>query len=110
MRVLEVLVKKNLGSERLFQHYIYMQIERRVLQFTVPQYCRLIRALADKGHSSDRQFWHQFVLRYVFVMEKPKNAVRQFGRHQAKAVWDSLIYLKLKNPEIDVAEALAVVE
>lgn len=35
LRVLEVLVKKELGSERLFLHYIYLKIERNVLKFSV---------------------------------------------------------------------------
>ena len=35
VRTLEVLVKKDLGSDRLFLHYIYMRIERNVLQFKV---------------------------------------------------------------------------
>lgn len=51
LRTLEVLVKKEMGSERLFLHYMYMRIERNVLKFTVDQYCRCVRALADKGYS-----------------------------------------------------------
>lgn len=39
IRSLEVLVKKELGSERLFLHYLYLKIERNVLAFTVPEYC-----------------------------------------------------------------------
>ena len=35
LRCLEVLVKKDLGSERLFVHYIYMRLERTILSFTV---------------------------------------------------------------------------
>lgn len=35
LRTLEVLVKKELGSERLFLHYIFLKIERNVLKYTV---------------------------------------------------------------------------
>ena len=31
---LEVLVARNLGGQRLFDHYIYLKIERNVLKFT----------------------------------------------------------------------------
>ena len=31
---LEVLVARNLGGKRLFDHYIYLKIERNVLKFT----------------------------------------------------------------------------
>jgi hypothetical protein len=34
VRVLEILVKKGLGSDRLFLHYLYVRIERRVLMFS----------------------------------------------------------------------------
>ena len=57
VRTLEVLVNKGLGSDRLFLHYIYMRIERNVLSFTTDEYCKCIRALADKGFMEDRQFW-----------------------------------------------------
>lgn len=53
LKTLEVLVKRDLGSERLFLHYIYMRIERNVLKFTVDEYVRCIRALADKGYGND---------------------------------------------------------
>ena len=33
VRTLEVLVARNLGGQRLFDHYIYMKIERNVLKF-----------------------------------------------------------------------------
>ena len=54
---LEVLVKRNLGGQRLFDHYIYMKIERNVLKFTTDQYCRTVRALADKQFVEDSVFW-----------------------------------------------------
>ena len=50
LRTFEVLSKHNLGSERLFNNYIYLQIERLVYKFNGPQYCRLLRTLADKGY------------------------------------------------------------
>ena len=77
VRTLEVLVQKELGSERLFQHYIFMRLERKVLQFTSKEYCRCIRALADKQHSEDRQFW-SIILKYVFEKDKPKGGERKF--------------------------------
>ena len=33
LRVFEVLTKHKIGSERLFNNYIYLQIERQILQF-----------------------------------------------------------------------------
>lgn len=55
-----------------------MRIERKVLQFSIKEYCRCIRALADKGHDNDRQFW-QIVLKYVYEKDKPKGDVRKMA-------------------------------
>jgi hypothetical protein len=46
IRCLEVMVARNVGSDRLFQHYILHHIERHVLKFSVDLYSRMIRALA----------------------------------------------------------------
>lgn len=48
IRCLEVMVSRNIGSNRLFDHYILMMIEKHMMKYDVPLYSRLIRALADK--------------------------------------------------------------
>ncbi len=53
VQTLEVLVSRELGAERLFMNYIYLKIERNILKFSVDQFCRSVRALADKGFSED---------------------------------------------------------
>ena len=65
VRTLEVLVARNLGGQRLFDHYIYMKIERNVLKFNTDQYCRTVRALADKQFVEDSVFWDDYVFKYV---------------------------------------------
>lgn len=90
---LEVLVKKNLGGERLFNHYIYMKIERNVLKFTTDQYCRTVRALADKHFVEDSVFWDDYVFKYVTHDKSGLADTRVFTYNQAKKVWDSLVYL-----------------
>ena len=90
---LEVLVKKNMGGERLFNHYIYMKIERNVLKFTPSQYCRTVRALADKQFVEDQVFWEDYVFKYVSHDKSGREGMRKFDYYQAKQVWDSLVYL-----------------
>lgn len=65
-----------------------------------------MRSLADKGFSEDSTFWHDFVFKFVFENAKPKHTEREFSFDEAKMVWDSLIYLKLKCPEIDLKNTL----
>ncbi len=50
MRVLEVLVKRGLGSERLFRDHLLLRLEKhnKISQLSVDQYKRMIIALADK--------------------------------------------------------------
>jgi len=69
MRVLEVLVKRNLGGDRLFQNYLLLKVERTVKGYSVPQYCKLIRLLADKRYTHDIVFWTDYILKYVDVEE-----------------------------------------
>lgn len=58
VRVLEILVKRNLGSDRLFRDFLLLQIERTVLKFTHDQYVRTLKALADKQYIEDSVFWN----------------------------------------------------
>ena len=110
VQVLEVLVRRELGADRLFLNYIYLKTERNVLQLSVDQYCRTVRALADKGFTEDSVFWHDFMFKYASEKGKPKGAIREFTPVDAKQVWDTLVYLKLRNPEIDLRNTLQQVE
>ena len=110
VQTLEVLISRELGSERLFLNYLYLKVERNVLKFSVDQYCRTVRALADKGFSNDSVFWHNFAFKFVYENYKPKGTEREFTSEEAKRVWDTLIYLKLKCPEIDLKDTLKQVE
>lgn len=98
MRTLEILVAKNLGSERLYEQYLLLKIERTVLKFTPNQYVRTIRALADKGYYEDPVFWHQYMFKYVSHDRNGKEAERVFNSDDAMAIWDAMAFLKFKLP------------
>lgn len=108
IRCLEVLVKRNLGSERLYRDYLLLKIERNILKFSINQYSRLLRALADKGYVEDHIFWTQYIFRYVY--DTDSKTERTLTEDEARKVWDSYIYLKLKCPTIDISEPVARVE
>jgi hypothetical protein len=65
VRTLEILVEKNLGSERLFEQYLLLNIEKNVLKFTPAQFSRTVRTLADKRYYEDPVFWQQYMFKYV---------------------------------------------
>lgn len=110
VRVLEILVARNLGGQRLFDHYIYMKIERQVFKFNTDQYCRTVRALADKQFVEDSVFWDDYMFKYVTHNANGQEGKRVFTYRQAKQVWDSLVYLKLRCPTINLKDTLKHVE
>jgi len=74
-----------------------MKIEKNILSYPVSLYSRMIRVMADRGFIEDYVFWDKFAFKYIF--EDPRNdGVRTFSQSNAKILWDSYIYLKLKCP------------
>ncbi len=67
-----------------------------------------MRALADKNYVEDTVFWNQYIFKYIYEDEQKNN--RSFTEAEARNLWDSLIYLKLKCPSLDVQEHIARVE
>ena len=63
-------VSRNIGSQRLFDHYLLMMIEKKLLYYSVPLYNRMIKAMADKQFVEDYVFWDKFAFRYVFYDPK----------------------------------------
>lgn len=109
VRTLEVCVRRNIGSQRMFDHYILAMIERHVLKYSTSLYSRMIRAMADKGFVEDYVFWEKFAFKYVYT--DPRNdGVRKFSHDEAKMLWDSFVYLKLKCPTLDIKDVLVQLE
>ena len=109
IRCLEVMVDKNIGSQRLFDHYILYMIEKHVLRYPVNLYSRMIRVMADKGFVEDYVFWDKFAFRYVYV-DPLNEGDRVFTHDEAKKLWDSFVYLKLKCPTIDIKGVILQLE
>ena len=110
VRTLEILIEKNLGSERLFEQYLLLNIEKNVLKFSPEQYARTVRALADKGYYEDPVFWQNYMFKYVNHDKRGVEGARNFGSTEAKMIWDSLAFLKFKVPQIDLKDTLTHVE
>ena len=116
IRTLEIIVKKGMGSERLYRDYLLLKIEKNMMKLTVDQYARLLRALADKNYVEDIIFWNQHVFKYIHgetpLDKKPnqKREERTFTNEEAKQIWEALIYLKLKCPTLDVNDHILKIE
>ena len=114
IRCLEVSVKRGLGSERLFRDYLLLKIEKTIMKLEVGQYCRLLRALADKQYVEDAVFWNEYVYKFLYqsLDKSPlaKDKKRTFTSIEAHKLWDALIYLRLKCPTLDLKDQIAHVE
>jgi hypothetical protein len=116
IRTLEVVVKRGLGSDRLYRDYLLLKIERNIMKLSIEQYCRMLRALADKQYVEDNTFWSEYVFRFIHESpsgtKKTTAAIEQrtFTSPEAHKLWDSLIYLKLKCPSLDLKEHIGRVE
>ncbi len=85
------------------------------MKLTVEQYCRMIRALADKQYVEDQVFWNEYVFKFITDLPQPGNKKqvapsRTFTDPEARKLWDSLIYLKLKCPSLDLKDYIGYIE
>jgi len=110
LRCLEVMVRRNIGSQRLFDHYILMMVEKHVLSYSIGLYSRMVRAMADKGFVEDYVFWDKFAFRYIFYSPKAYDRQRSFTESEARDLWESFVYLKLKCPTLDVSHVVKHLE
>jgi hypothetical protein len=113
IRVLEVCVKRGVGSDRLFRDYLLLKIERNIMNLSIDTFIRLVRALADKQYVEDNVFWNEYVFRYIQQTTESgskTDAPRTYSDNEARKLWDALIYLKLKCPSLDVKSHIAYVE
>lgn len=109
VRSLEVLVRRNIGSEGLFRDYLLLRLERIIYKFTVDQYRRIVLALADKQYVEDHVLWSQYIYKYVFEVNR-QGAPRSFTEDEAKKIWDAYFYLKLKCPTLDCSDVVERLE
>ncbi len=87
-------------------HYIFLKLERQVLSFTVDQYCRTVRTLAARHFVEDPVFWHDYIFQFVYKVNAKRQDERKFTQDEAKRVWDTHVYLKLRCDEIDLRGTL----
>jgi hypothetical protein len=114
IRTLEVVVKRDVGSDRLYRDYLLLKIEKNMMKLSIGQYVRLIRALADKQYVEDTVFWNEYIFRFIHDTPGPdaksNKDNRTFTDAESRKLWDALIYLKLKCPSLDVKDHLNYVE
>lgn len=110
VRTLEVITARNMGSQRLFDHYILFMVEKYLLRYKVSVYSRMVRVMADRQFVEDFIFWDKYAFKYVYVDPRSPTGNRSFTHQEAKLLWDSFVYLKLKCPTIDIRDVLNQLE
>jgi hypothetical protein len=69
----------------------------------------MVRAMADKNFVEDYVFWEKFAFKYV-DWDIKRNMERTFTESEARQLWDTIVYLKIKCPPIDIREVLMKLE
>ena len=65
--------------------------------------------MADRQFVEDFIFWDKYAFKYVYSDPKRPDG-RVFTHEEAKLLWDSFVYLKLKCPTIDIRDQLNQLE
>jgi hypothetical protein len=70
-----------------------------------------VRALADRQFVEDSVFWHDYIFQFVYhkgTIKKKRD--REFTAEEAKQVWDTHVYLKMRCNSIDLRSTLIQLE
>ena len=102
LRVLEGCSQRNLGDKRLYKEYLYFYIERKVKNFSLDQYIRVLKVLGDRRYTEDVIFWTDFVFPRIYKDE--------MNQSEAKLVWEALLALKVKCPELNMDVPMDYIE
>ena len=102
VRVCEVWSQRNLGDKRLYKEFLFFYIEKNIKGLNIDQYVRILRVLGDRRYTDDLIFWNDFVF--------PKIYLKALNQKEAKKIWDALIALKVKCPELNWSIPIEYIE
>ena len=101
VRTIQVLTSRGLGSDRLFNNYLYLQVERKIYDINGTDYCTLLRSLVDRQFFEDTVFWQDFIWDYLSEDEFG-NSKGNFTNKEALVIWDTLIACKAMCPSLPI--------
>jgi hypothetical protein len=93
VRVSEVCSQRKLGDRRFYKEFLFFYVEKLIKGFNIGQYVRILRVLGDLKYTEDLIFWNEFIF--------PRIYMKPLSQKEAKIIWDALIALKLKCPELN---------
>jgi hypothetical protein len=93
VRVCEVCAQRNLGDKRLYKEFLFFYVEKRIAVFNIPQLVRILRVLGERRYTDDVIFWNNFIFPRIYL--DPLN------QKEAQTIWEALVALKLKCPELN---------
>lgn len=92
VRVMEICHQRKIGSDRLFNEYLYFYIEKKVEKFTVTLFVKTLKILGDREYVEDPIFWMDYMFPWVYQ--------RSFTKDAAMKIWEELVALRIKCPSI----------
>jgi len=101
-RVFEVCCKHELGTDRLFNVFIFGELEKRASTLKFEFYIRNLYSLGKKKFDEDQTFWRQFYLPAIFNFE--------YTEKQAKTLFKTLKYVQDNCVNFDFTKYMLLVE
>ena len=101
-RVCEVCVQRELGDDRLYKEFLFFYVEKKIHNFSIDNYVRILRVLGEKRYTDDVIFWNSYIFTKIYM--DPLN------QSEAHLIWEALIALRLKCPELDCEIPINYVE
>lgn len=99
---MRVSIDQGVVNERLFNYFIYPNIEKKIGEFKLVQYIEVLRLLAELGYQDDLVFWSEHVLPAMFNHE--------FSYGEAKELWEVFLKVKVNCPSVDLAKYAVMIE
>lgn len=101
-RLAEVCVSRELGDARFYKEFLFFYVEKKIKIFKLDHYIRILRVLGNKRYTEDIIFWNNFIFPRIYL--EPLNQT------EANLIWEALVALKMKCPELDTSIPLNYIE
>jgi hypothetical protein len=100
--LMRVCIDQDLVNERLFDFFIYPQIEIRVKRLKLSDYIEVLRLLCMLHYQEDLVFWNANILPCIFNFE--------FTERQIQRLLEAMLRVKVECPMVECSKHIILIE
>jgi hypothetical protein len=100
--LMRVCIDQDLVNERLFDFFIYPQIEIRVKRLKLSDYIEVLRLLCMLHYQEDLMFWNANILPCIFNFE--------FTERQIQRLLEAMLRVKVECPMVECSKHIILIE